>query len=314
VGRSQQRRAALSGGIIAILSVILAITLVSANRIAQARRQAETRLSKLYLRNGAASATAGNGEEALMYLCEALAHDRDNSSARAATAMLLHRFSWLYEKESLPDSEAQSKAFSTEFAEPTIQTADDSRIITVVCQDGVLQVPRPVDVSPCCLYFEPDDEPEICLYRDPAHCRLLVNYGGFFYVYDFDAREEGPTYRQDPLWKVDLAELMPQDEYAVEPEIESTYPMRASKNGGLAAIGTYSLVIVNVLECRMVADRYADVDDIQDIVFRPDGKGYGLVYHTATDASAGTVLELEEMLIGRRDRHDIIGIINTIRV
>ena len=312
--RKHQRYAVLAGGVITILSLILGITLNANYNIAAAQKAAEKQLSTSFLRQGAEQTLDNNGEKALMYYCESLEHNPENESTQAATALLLQRFNWLYEKSSKlvhdetvaveenSDSQNEYTIFGREIKtkssqESNVHVLENGEVLTIVYGDAnrILQVPYPKQISPNCLYYDPEYDnvtPEVILYHDDDHCRVLVNFGGYFYVYDFDEVGDEIESRSTPAWQVELTEVLPPDNYSVVTEVNPSYCMRVSNVGGLASIGSGEVAILNVIDLFVVSGKPWDYMDLLDVLFYPDGTGYGLVYNTATDVSAGSLVEL----------------------
>ena len=292
----------------------MGVTLNANYHIAAAHKEAEKQLSTSFLRQGAEQAINNNAEKALMYFCESLKHNPENDSAQAAIALLLQRYNWLYEKgsksvqnetvagEGKNDSLNKYTLFGKEIKTTSTQESDvyvleNGEFLTIVYEKGdrILQVPYPKKISPYCIYYNPEYDdvlPEVILYHDDDHCRVLVNFGGFLYVYDFDEVGDKIESRSTPIWKAELTEVLPQDEHAVLTELDPSYCMRVSNARGLASIGSSEVAILNVIDCFVVSRKPWDYMDLLDILFYPDGTGYGLAYLTATDVSAGSLVEL----------------------
>ena len=305
--RYQRRvRAAVTAGVVGLLSVTLAVISVFAYRTYLSEQRYQSSLVSQLVQRGAENNQSGESSQALVYYARALEIDPDNSSAAAGALAALQSGIWRTEGEAAAASEQTAGPAGLERFGKLLSSPEETGKNAYVYQDGMrltlflpekdmlLSVDVPDKENPMLWKFETNEgskashRPYACCAWKDGTPGVAATYGGYVYFYTPISGEIAPAGEVTECkldWEMDLAQVYIDLQYGRDVSLGFNNPIRVSDANAVAVIWdpfsdwlcTVDLFSQTVLSRAMPEDTFFASYRMHDTtVLAPDGSAYAL--------------------------------------
>ena len=269
-------------------------------KISAQKDSIEQQLALTYFRSGTEKALSGDQEAALLYFAESLLHKPEDQTAQRLMHLLTQKYGWIYLKEAQAAPADGEKAAAETAAAETAQkligegrdyrvTSDGSEIRVFWIPEGrTLTVPIPKWVNPYCQNSsEKDADPAVVFYHGEDTVRVIFNYAGYLYLYDFEgeAITESSVYTMESVLGYGEGDAVRNLPYVCPMIIsESGKLLLVNGNGRISALDSEQV-------CRL-AVHAPEHESYVAMAVKRDGTGYALMVYTGTDVGGGSEARL----------------------
>ena len=264
-------------------------------KISAQKDSIEQQLALTYLRSGTEQALSGDQEAALLYFAESLIHNPEDQTAQRLMHLLTQKYGWICLKE----AQAAPETVESAAAEPEGKligegrdyraTSDGSTIRVYWISEGrTLSVPVPEWENPYCRNSpDKDADPAVVFYHGEDTVRVIFNYAGYLYLYDF----EGEAIADSSIYTMES--VLGYGEGDAVRNLPYVCPMIISESGKLLLVnGNGRISALDSEKVYRLAVHAPEHESYVAMAVKRDGTGYALMVYTGTDVGGGSEARL----------------------